>query len=161
MQITAGKVVLFDYTLKDADQELIDSSAETGAIAIIQGAGLVVPGLEAAMEGRQAGESFSVVVPPEEGYGLIDEETIAVVSRAQIEGAEDFEVGAVLHTEDDDGEEVTVFVTKIDGDEITIDGNHPLAGEELHFDVTIREVRDATAEEITHGHVHGEGGHEH
>lgn len=161
MQITNGKVVLFDYTLTDADKEPIDSSAESGPIAVIQGAGQIVPGLEAAMEGRKAGETFQVIVPPEEGYGLIDEETITVVSRSQIEGAEDFEVGAVLHTEGEDGEEVTVFVTRIEGDEITIDGNHPLAGEELHFDITIREVRDATPEELNHGHVHGEGGHQH
>lgn len=160
MQITAGKVVLFDFTLRDADQEVIEDSAESGPLAFIQGAGQIVPGLEAAMEGRSAGEEFTVVVQPEEGYGLIDEDAIQIISRAQVEG-EEFEVGAMLFTEDEDGEPAPVFVTRIEGDEITIDGNHPLAGEELHFSVAIRSVRDATPEELEHGHAHGEGGAEH
>jgi FKBP-type peptidyl-prolyl cis-trans isomerases 2 len=160
MQITAGKVVLFDFVLRDADQEVIEDSSESGPLAFIQGAGQVVPGLEAAMEGRRAGEEFTVVVQPEDGYGLIDQDAIQVISREQVEG-EDFEVGAMLITQGEDGEPAPVFVKRIEGDEITIDGNHPLAGEELHFSVTIRDVRDATPEELSHGHAHGEGGAEH
>lgn len=153
MQITAGKIVLFDFALRDADAELIESSAETGPLAFIQGAGQVVRGLEAAMEGHVAGDEFSVVVQPEEGYGLIDENRIIVISRGEIEGGEELEEGAVLQARNEDGDEAVLFVTRIDGDEVTMNGNHPLAGEELHFEIQIREVRDATEDEIERGGV--------
>ena len=112
------------------------------------------------MEGRSAGESFQISIAPEEGYGIHDPENISVVPADQIEGGEELEEGMQLHTEGEFGEQ-TVIITKIVGNDVTIDGNHPLAGMTLHFDVTIREVRDATREELDHGHVHGAGGHQH
>ena len=160
MTITAGSVVLFDYTLTDDDKEIIDSSKDGGPLAYLHGEGQIVKGLEKAMEGRKAGDSFQISVTPEEGYGLPDPDKIAVVNADQIEGGEELEEGMQLEASHGDEEQVVV-VTKIEGKDVTLDGNHPLAGMNLHFDITIREVRKATAEEIEHGHVHGPGGHHH
>lgn len=160
MKISDGKVVIIDYTLTDDDGELIDSTNGAEPLGYVHGAGQIVSGLEAALAGRGAGETFRVSIPPEEGYGWPDEENIAVIPADQIEGAGDLEVGTQLETETESGE-TTVVVTKIEGNEVTIDANHPLAGVTLNFEVAVREVRDATADEIAHGHVHGRGGHHH
>ena len=160
MTITAGSVVLFDYTLTDDASEVIDSSHDGGALAYIHGEGQIVKGLERAMEGRCAGDSFKISVSPAEGYGLHDPSKIAVVSADQIEGGEELEEGMQLEASNEAGEQIVV-VSKIEGNNITLDGNHPLAGMTLHFDITIREVRAATSEEIAHGHVHGPGSHHH
>ena len=160
MQITPGSVVVFDYTLTDDDKDIIDSSVGSEPLAYIQGEGQIVPGLEKAMEGKKAGDSFKISLPPEEGYGVHDPENISVVPADQIEGGEELEEGMQLHTEGEFGEQ-TVIITKIVGNEVTIDGNHPLAGMTLHFDIAIRDVRPATYEERDHGHVHGPGGHHH
>jgi len=160
MTITTGSVVLFDYTLTDNDKEIIDSSREEGALTYLHGEGQIVKGLEKAMEGRKAGDSFKISVSPEEGYGLPDPSKIVVVNADQIEGGEELEEGMQLEASNEEGEQIVV-VSKIEGDRITLDGNHPLAGMTLHFDVTISEVRAASAEEIEHGHVHGPGGHHH
>lgn len=160
MTITTGSVVLFDYTLTDDEKEVIDSSKDGGPLAYLHGEGQIVKGLEKAMEGRRAGDSFSITVPPEEAYGLPDPEKIAVVTADQIEGGEDLEEGMQLEASNDEGEQIVV-VSKIEGNKVTLDGNHPLAGMTLHFDIAIREVRDATTEELDHGHVHGPGDHHH
>lgn len=160
MTITKGSVVLFDYTLTDDEKEIIDSSKDGGPLAYLQGEGQIVRGLEKAMEGKKAGDSFKISVSPDEGYGMIDPEKIAVVDADQIEGGDELEEGMQLEASHDEGEQIVV-VSKIEGKKVTLDGNHPLAGMNLHFDITIREVREATAEEIEHGHVHGPGGHHH
>ena len=160
MKIAPGSVVAFDYTLTDDDKDIIDSSAGSEPLAYIHGEGQIVRGLEKSMEGRSAGESFKISIAPEEGYGVHDPENISVVPADQIEGGEELEEGMQLHTEGEFGEQ-TVIITRIVGNDVTIDGNHPLAGITLHFDVTIREVRNATKEELDHGHVHGPGGHHH
>jgi FKBP-type peptidyl-prolyl cis-trans isomerase SlyD len=160
MTITKNSVVLFDYTLTDDEKEVIDSSKDGGPLAYLHGEGQIVKGLEKVMEGKKAGDTFSVTVSPEEAYGLPDPEKIAVVTADQIEGGEDLEEGMQLEASNDEGEQIVV-VSKIEGDKVTLDGNHPLAGMTLHFDITVREVREATAEEIAHGHVHGPGGHHH
>ena len=160
MKITTGSVVVFDYTLTDDDKDVIDSSKGSEPLAYIHGEGQIVRGLEKAMEGKSAGDSFKISIAPEEGYGVHDPENISVGPADQIEGGEELEEGMQLHTEGKFGEQ-TVIITKIVGNEVTIDGNHPLAGMTLHFDVTIREVRNATKEELDHGHVHGAGGHHH
>jgi FKBP-type peptidyl-prolyl cis-trans isomerase SlyD len=160
MNITTGSVVLFDYTLTDDEKDIIDSSKEGGPLAYLHGEGQIVKGLEKAMEGKKAGDTFSVMVSPEEAYGLPDPSKIAVVTADQIEGGEDLEEGMQLEASNEAGEQIVV-VSKIEGDKVTLDGNHPLAGLTLHFDIAIREVRSATPEEIAHGHVHGPGGHHH
>jgi len=160
MKISKGSVVLFDYTLTDDDKEIIDSSKEEGALTYLHGEGQIVKGLEKAMEGRKAGDAFKITISPEEAYGIHDPAKIAVVPTDQIEGGEELEEGMQLEASHGDEEQVVV-VSKIEGDQVTLDGNHPLAGMNLHFEVTIREVRAATTEEIEHGHVHGPGGHAH
>lgn len=160
MTITPGSVVLFDYTLTDDDKDVIDSSKDGGPLAYLHGEGQIVKGLEKVMEGKKAGDSFSVTVSPEEGYGLPDPAKVATVTTDQIEGGEELEEGMQLEASNEAGEQIVV-VTKIEGNKVTLDGNHPLAGMTLHFDITIREVRAATPEEIAHGHVHGPGGHHH
>ena len=160
MKISSGSVVLFDYTLTDDDKDIIDSSAGSAPLSYIQGEGQIVPGLEKAMEGKASGDSFKISIPAPEGYGIHDPENISVVPLDQIDGGEELEEGMQLHTEGEFGEE-TVIITKIEGNNVTIDGNHPLAGMTLHFDISIRDVRAATEEELEHGHVHGPGGHHH
>jgi FKBP-type peptidyl-prolyl cis-trans isomerase SlyD len=161
MQIADNTVVILDYTVTNPEGDLIDSSSETGEpLTYLHGSGNIVPGLEQALTGRRVGDSFQITVPPEAGYGERYDELVQVVSRDQFVGIDDMEVGMQFQTEAD-GEVHVVTVTALEGDEVVVDANHPLAGETLVFDVTVLEVRPATAEEIQHGHVHGAGGHHH
>jgi FKBP-type peptidyl-prolyl cis-trans isomerase SlyD len=161
MQIADNTVVILDYTVTNPEGDLIDSSSESGEpLTYLHGKGDIVPGLEQALTGRRVGDAFQITVPPEEGYGERYDELVQVVSRDQFVGIVNMEVGMQFQTEAD-GEIHVVTVTALEGDEVVVDANHPLAGETLVFDVTVLEVRPATAEEIQHGHVHGAGGHHH
>jgi len=161
MQITKDKVVLINYTLKNNAGEVIDSSEGSDPLAYLHGAENIIPGLENALEGKTTGDAISVTIPAEEGYGTIDESKVQTVPKDMFEDAGEVVVGAQYHAAGPDGGYVTITVTAIGDDTVTIDANHPLAGEVLNFDVTIMEVRDASEEELEHGHVHGEGGHHH
>jgi len=156
MTITQDKVVLIDYTLKNAEGEVIDSSEGAAPLAYLHGAENIVQGLERELEGKKEGDSLSVVVKPEDGYGVHNEELIGAVPREMFESDMDIEVGMTFQAETDQGVQM-VRVVGLSDEEVTVDGNHPLAGETLHFDVTVCEVRDASEEELEHGHVHGEG----
>lgn len=160
MQVQKHKVVGIDYKLTDGSGNLIDSSTDHGPLHYIQGTGSLIPGLEAALEGKKAGDSLKVTIAAKDGYGERNNALCQTVPKSQFESTEELEVGMQFEVETDQGE-LVVSVTKIEGDQVTVDGNHPLAGMELHFDVQVKEVRDATAEEIAHGHVHGEHGHHH
>jgi len=160
MQITSGKVVRIDYTLTDDNQNTLDSSTGGEPLTYLHGNDQIIFGLEKALNGRKAGDSFSVKIEPTEGYGLRDEARILVVPRDRIQGVGELTVGMQLSSRGDHGPQ-SVTITKIEGNDVTIDANHPLAGENLHFDITVRDVRAATPEEIAHGHVHGPGGHQH
>jgi FKBP-type peptidyl-prolyl cis-trans isomerase SlyD len=160
MQVQKNKVVGIDYKLTDGSGNLIDSSKDHGLLYYIQGHGNLIPGLESALEGKKAGENLQVTIAAADGYGEINPALCQTVPRAQFESTEGLEVGMQFEVETEQGE-LVVSVTKIEGDSVTVDGNHPLAGMELHFDVSIKEVRDATTEELAHGHVHGEHGHHH
>jgi len=160
MQIVKHKVVSIDYTLTDGEGALIDSSGEGQAFAYIQGTSSIIAGLEAALEGKSAGDSLSVAISPAEGYGERDDSLMVVVPRDKFENTDELEVGMRFQTPTEGGMRV-VTIVQLDDDGVTVDANHPLAGENLNFDVTIVEVRDATAEELEHGHVHGPGGHDH
>jgi FKBP-type peptidyl-prolyl cis-trans isomerase SlyD len=159
MQVAKHKVVVFDYTLTDTQGSLIEESKQSGPFAYIHGTNSIIPGLESALEGKQAGEALRVSVEPEKAYGVRDAALVAVVPRDRFE-SDELEVGMRFQTETQNGMRVFT-VTSIEDDQVTVDGNHPLAGETLTFDVNIVEVRDASAEEISHGHVHGPGGHHH
>jgi len=160
MQISKNKVVSIDYTLTGDDGNVIDTSEGREPLAYIQGVGNIIPGLENALEGKTTGDRLTVKVTPEEGYGARDEGLQQIVNRDQFQGVEDLEVGMQFHAQTNQGVGV-VTITAIEGEDVTVDGNHPLAGQNLNFDVAIVEVRDATSEELEHGHVHGPGGHEH
>ncbi len=161
MQITKNKVVLLNYTLKSDEGEIIDSSEGTDPLAYLHGAENIIPGLENALDGKTTGDSLSVSIPAEEGYGNFDENKIQIVPRDMFDDAGEVEVGVQYHAAGPDGGYVTITVKEIGDDTITIDANHPLAGEGLNFDVTVMEIRDASEEELEHGHVHGPEGHDH
>ncbi len=160
MQVAKNKVVGIDYKLTDKDGKMIDSSANHGPLYYIQGIGNLIPGLENALEGKKSGDNLKVTIAPKDAYGERNDALCQSVPRAQFESNEGLEVGMQFEVDTEQGE-LVVSVTKIEGDTVTVDGNHPLAGVELHFDVTVKEVRDASAEELAHGHVHGEHGHHH
>src|SRR5690606_19788200 len=111
--------------------------------------------------GKQAGDQVKVSIEPEEAYGEYSAELVANLNRSMFEGVEQLEVGMQFHASGPDGGMQIVTIRDIDGDDVTVDGNHPLAGQRLSFDVEIVSVRDATEEELAHSHVHGEGGHHH
>jgi len=160
VEITADRVVTIHYTLKDDGGAVLDSSAGGEPLAYIQGHGNLVVGLEKALEGKQDGNSVSVIVSPAEGYGIRDESLIQRVPKRALQGSGTIKKGMQFQARTDDGMRLFT-VTAIIGDMITLDGNHPLADQNLHFDVNIVGVREATAEELEHGHVHGPGGHHH
>jgi FKBP-type peptidyl-prolyl cis-trans isomerase SlyD len=160
LEISADKVVLIHYTLKDADGGVLDTSAGGEPLAYIQGHGNLVMGLEKALEGKQDGSSVAVSVQPEEGYGKHDPALIQRVPKRSLQGMGEVKKGMQFQARTPDGMRLFT-VTGLVGDMVTLDGNHPLADKTLHFDVQVVAVRDATTEELEHGHVHGAGGHHH
>lgn len=160
MQIASQRVVLMHYTLTNDKGEVLDSSRGGEPLAYLHGTGNIIPGLEKALEGKQAGDKLQVKVPPAEGYGERDAALIQKMPKRAFKGVGELRVGMQLQAQSDKGMRV-ITVTQIAGDMVTVDGNHALAGETLNFDVEIAEVRAASAEEMSHGHVHGPGGHHH
>jgi FKBP-type peptidyl-prolyl cis-trans isomerase SlyD len=160
MKITEKHVVTLNYTLKDNDDNIIDQS-EDGSFCYLHGASNIIPGLENALTGKSSGDELSVSVAPEEGYGPRDDARIQEVPRDAFPPEPEIEPGMQFNAEGPDGQAVMVTIAKVEGGTITVDGNHPLAGVTLNFDVTIADIREASAEELEHGHVHGPGGHQH
>ena len=160
MEITADRVVTIHYTLKDDKGTVIDSSSGGEPLAYIQGHGNLVAGLEKALEGKQDGNSIAVSVPPAEGYGVRNEALIQRVPKRALQGSGEIKKGMQFQARTEDGMRLFT-VTAVVGDMVTLDGNHPLADQTLHFDVEVVGVREATSEELEHGHVHGIGGHHH
>jgi FKBP-type peptidyl-prolyl cis-trans isomerase SlyD len=160
MLIAQDKVVLIHYTLTNDDGKVLDSSSGREPLAYLHGKGNIISGLESALDGKQAGDKLNVRVEPAEGYGVRDDALVQQVPRRQFGGA-NLKPGMQFHAQTSQGHARVVTVTRVVGDMVTVDGNHPLAGEALNFDVEVAEVRDATQEELEHGHVHGPGGHHH
>ncbi|TQV65487.1 MAG: peptidylprolyl isomerase [Halothiobacillaceae bacterium] len=160
MHIRENTVVLIDYRLTNDAEELIDSSDEHGPLGYIHGHGNIIPGLEQALEGRAVGDNFKASIEPSMAYGEKNPALTQTLPSSMFGGVDQIAVGMQFHAQTDHGVEV-VTVTSVEAEQVTIDGNHPLAGQTLHFEVTVREVREAQAEEIEHGHVHGEHGHHH
>ena len=160
MQIADRTVASFHYTLTDASGRVIDSSAGGEPLSYLHGVGNIVPGLEKELTGRSVGDSIKVVVSPEEGYGMPNPMLVQIVPREAFQGVDTLEVGMAFQAQTPQGP-MSVAITGINGDEVTVDGNHPLAGQTLHFAVDITDVREASVEECLHGHVHGAGGHHH
>jgi FKBP-type peptidyl-prolyl cis-trans isomerase SlyD len=160
MQIGDQKVVTLHYTLTDNDGKVIDKS-EDGSFAYLHGASNIIPGLEDALTGKTAGEEMSVSVSPEQAYGVRDESMLQQVPKNMFEDTSQIAVGTQFHAQGPNGEMLVVTVMDVQEEHVVVDGNHPLAGVELNFDVKIIDVRDASEEEVEHGHVHGPGGHHH
>jgi FKBP-type peptidyl-prolyl cis-trans isomerase SlyD len=159
VQIAKEKVATIDYTLTDDKGELLDSSEDDGPLSYLHGHGNIVPGLEKALEGKTVGDSLKITLPPSDGYGEHDKKLIQTMPRDRFPDGE-IELGTRFHAESR-GESRVLTVTAVNDRGVTVDGNHPLAGRTLRFEVTVREVREATGEEIEHGHVHDGHGHDH
>ena len=159
MTIEQNNVVTMHYSVVDKANNTIDNTFDGEPLSFIVGTGFLIPGLEDALIGKSKGDTFTVEVSPEQGYGERHEQLLQAVPKAMFEGM-DIEVGMQFRATTDDGEQ-TVIIVDIQGEDVIVDGNHPLAGVELKFDVEVIEVREATADELAHGHVHGEGGCDH
>jgi FKBP-type peptidyl-prolyl cis-trans isomerase SlyD len=153
MKISKDHAVFFDYEVRNSRSEVLDSSQNNAPMAYVHGYASIVPGLEKALEGKVTGEKLNVVVPPVEAYGLRDERRMAEVPREVFPAGTEIKPGMRFRAQRDDGFD-NVMVVSVTDSTVTVDANHPLAGETLTFDVTIRDVRPATPEEIAHGHVH-------
>lgn len=161
MLIADQHVVTIDYTLSNDAGEVIDSSAGAEPLVYLHGAGNIIAGLENALLGKQIDDEIEVSIEPEDAYGEYSAELITTLGREMFEGVDELQVGMQFHASAPDGGMQIVTIREIDGDDVIIDGNHPLAGQQLNFKVKVVGVRAASEEEIAHGHVHGEGGHQH
>ncbi|AFJ01283.1 FKBP-type peptidyl-prolyl cis-trans isomerase SlyD [Methylophaga frappieri] len=160
MKVADNAVVVIDYTLTNNEGQVIDSSEGAGPLAYLHGAGNIIPGLETALAGKEAGDEVKASIEPANAYGERHEALKQEVPAELFSGVDKVEVGMQFQSETEQGP-VLVTVTEVGDKTITVDGNHPLAGVHLNFDVNVREVREATQEELEHGHVHGEGGQQH
>jgi FKBP-type peptidyl-prolyl cis-trans isomerase SlyD len=154
MKIAPNQVVSIDYELKNDDGEVLDSSAGQEPLTYLHGTGGLIPGLEKALEGKAAEEELEVTIAPEEAYGEFDDTLVQKVTTAAFEGVEKVEPGMQFQAQGNNGELQSITIVAVEGDDVTIDANHPLAGQTLHFAVQIRNVREATDEEKDHGHAH-------
>ncbi len=162
MPIANDQVVTVHYTLTDSDGNLLDSTYDEDPLEFISGAEQILAKLEEDILAMPLKSKKKIVLRPDEAYGDYDPEDIQVVHRNELPDDIELEIGAELlaevdeNEEEEEGEQLSCFITKIDGDQITLDFNHPLAGKTLNFEVELLGVRPATAEELEHGHVHGE-----
>ena len=161
MLIADQHVIAIDYTLTNETGEVLDSSEGSEPLVYLHGAGNIIAGLENALTGKAVGDELEVSVEPADAYGEYSAELITNIGREMFEGVDQLEVGMQFHASAPYGGMQIVTIRDIEGDEVTIDGNHPLAGQQLNFKVKIASIRAASEEEIAHGHVHGEGGHQH
>jgi len=160
MLVARDTVVTIHYTLKNDAGEVLDSSSGGDPLAYIHGSGNIIVGLEEALEGRAAGDRVAVAIPAVKAYGEHDVTLVQQVPRRAFQSGGDIKAGMRFTAQTEHGPR-QVVVTRVAGDMVTVDGNHPLAGQALNFDVEITEVRAASEQELAHGHVHGPGGHDH
>jgi len=161
MNIAKNSVVTVEYVLKDKEGNVLDSADQKDPMVYLQGHGNLLPKFESNLEGKKPGDTVDFVISPEDGYGERNEELVLNVPRSQFGGVDEIEPGMQFEATADDGSSTLFSIAAVEGDEVTIDGNPPMAGVELHFSVTVTEVREGTEEEISHGHVHGPDGHHH
>lgn len=154
------KVVTFHYTLTNAAGEQMETSRESEPMTYLHGANNIITGLEKAMEGHAIQDKFSATLEPEDAYGIRNDNNVQRIPLKRLKGIGKIEVGQILNLQTNQGP-VQVTVLKVGRFNVDVDGNHPLAGEQLTFDVEITDIRDASEEETQHGHVHGPGGHQH
>ncbi len=161
MTLMIGKnaVVAIHYTLKDDAGQIMDSSSGGEPLTYLHGANNLIPGLEKELEGKISGQSFAATIPPAEAYGETNPELVQTLDKEMFQGVDVIEVGMQFTAQGPQGQQ-QITVTGVEGDKVTIDANNPMAGKTLHFDVEIVSVRDATDQELEHGHVHSHG-HDH
>lgn len=157
MKIASNKVATIEYSVRSEEGDLIDSSGEQ-PMAYLHGHAQIIPGLEKALEGLAAGEKTETTIGPDEGYGARDENKVVKVERSQLPDDLSPEIGMILGATGPDGQTIPLWVVGLEDDTVVLDGNHPLAGRSLSFEAEVKEVREATPEELQHGHAHGEGG---
>ena len=151
MLIAANKAVSIDYTLTNDAGEVIDSSAGGAPLVYLHGAGNIIPGLEKALEGKQGGDQIQVSIEPQDAYGEYSPELVATLNRAMFEGVDELEVGMQFHASGPDGGMQIVTIRDVEGDDVIVDGNHPLAGIALRLQLKVESVREATEEEVGRG----------
>ncbi len=161
MHIADNSVVTIHYTLTNDAGEMVDTSDGREPLVYLHGAQNIIPGLERELSGKVVGDSFDVTIQPEDGYGIANPELVQTVPHSAFEGVDKVEPGMQFQARGDDGNTQVITVTEIGDDGITVDGNHPLAGQVLNFSVSVEDIREASQEELEHGHVHGPGGHHH
>ena len=161
MKIAENCVVSIHYRLTDVEGEEIDSSEGGDPLVYLHGGNGIIPGLEDALEGRGVGDQLEVVIQPDDAYGPIDPELIQEVSRSAFKGVDKLEPGMQFEMRNPEGHIEVITIQEVNGEDVIIDANHPLAGQVLHFAVSVEAVRVATAEELDHGHVHDGHGHGH
>ena len=161
MAIEQNKVVTMNFTLTDDHGNVLDSTEKGGPFSYISGSKMVLPKLEEAVSGMLIGSKKILKLEAKDGYGDYNDDAVQIVGKENF--PEDFvlEVGMEYMASNPDGVQMPFVISNVDGEEITVDFNHPLAGKNLNFDIELLNVRDATAEELSHGHVHGPGGHHH
>jgi FKBP-type peptidyl-prolyl cis-trans isomerase SlyD len=156
MQISKGKVASFHYTLTNDQGTILDRSESEEPLSYIHGFGMIIPGLEQALVGRSTGDTFRITIEPAEAYGERHEELIQNISPSVFPEDLKIEPGMQFHAQTEDGTQL-ITVMKVEDEQVTIDANHPLAGERLTFQVEVTGIREATEEEKSHGHVHTPG----
>ena len=161
MKITKDVVALLEFELTSDAGEVLDTSTGRQPLAYIHGKGGILPGLEKALDGKQTGDEFKIRIPAEEAYGKYIDGMEQKVPRDQFPADMDLLVGMQLQAKGPDGQAHPVMITEISEAGVLLDANHPLAGVPLNFEILVKEVREATEEELGHGHVHGPGGHQH
>lgn len=161
MALMMNKVITINYTLKDKEGNLLDSTDNGGPFSFITGNMQVLPGLEEALVSMIIGSKKNIKLAAADAYGEYDENAIQKVNRSLFPEEAELETGMTYFAHSSEGQHIQFVITKIENDDITVNFNHPLAGKNLEFDVELLDVRDATPEEISHGHVHGPGGHHH
>lgn len=156
--VNAQKVISIDYILTNSEGDELDSSSGSGPLVYLHGAGNIIPGLEDALTGKTVGDHLNVSISPEKAYGLKDGPGPQAVPREAFPPEAVLETGVSFMVQLEDGGERMVWISQVTEQLVFLDGNHPLAGETLHFDVTVRDIREASEEELSHGHPHAPGG---
>lgn len=158
MKIENDKAITLNYTLKDEQGEMLDQS-DNGSFIYLHGSNNIIPGLENALTGKVKDDKFELIIKPEDAYGEYNPKFTQTVDRTMFDSsqADDLEVGMQFQSQAEDGAMMIITISEINGDEVVIDGNHPLAGITLYYDVHVIDVRDASSEELSHGHIHQPG----
>ncbi len=161
MLLDKNKVITFNYTLKDEQGNILDSTGSSGPFSFLSGNQQILPKLEAALDGMLLGSKKNIKICAADAYGEYNELAVQQVDRSNFPEDTDLQPGMQFFANSPDGHSMPFIIAEVNQDQVTIDFNHPLAGKNLEFDVELLDIRDATAEEIAHGHVHGPGGHHH